>query len=284
MPISTVTPPAATKASRLDVLGDEIALWDRPGDGLPLLLIHGNACSKEAFRALFEAAPLAGHRMIAFDLPGCGDSSNARAPDDTYTLPGMGDLFMEIVRQLGLTRYILVGWSLGGHIAIQTLVHNATPDGIVLTGTPPCGPDPAEIVATFLPVAGGEIMSMENPAPEQIAAFLTSVYFPLAPSEAQRRAAERSDGRLRKRLFEHAFATQEMEPQRVTVAKWTRPFALLQGRLEPFFLPEKLDDLAWGRLWRGGTQWIEGAGHAPFVSHPDDYARLLKAFADELAS
>ena len=280
MPINE--PPRGTKDLRINILGDAIALWDRPAPELPFLFIHGNTASREAFRALFEAEPLARHRLIAFDLPGCGASADAHAPHETYTLPGLGNLVMEIVKALGLTHYVLVGWSLGGHLAIQTLLHSAAPDGIVLTGTPPCGPDPAEIAATFLPVEGAEVMSMEHPTPEQMAAFLKSVYLPSPPPESLRRAAARADGKLRMRLFEHIFATPDLEPQRVTVARWRHPFALVQGRGEPFFRPESLDHLAWGNLWRGGTQWIDDAGHAPFISHPGKYARILKAFADDL--
>jgi pimeloyl-ACP methyl ester carboxylesterase len=103
------------------------------------------------------------------------------------------------------------------------------------------------------------------------------------PSDAVVEHAKRSDGRLRERLFGHIFATPDMEPQRTTIAKWTGPFALIQGRKEPFFDPAQVDKLAWRRLWRGGTQWIEGAGHAPFITDPKGYAALLAEFAQDLA-
>jgi pimeloyl-ACP methyl ester carboxylesterase len=280
MPLST--PPRATTDVRLLHRGDTLALWDRPGDALPLFLIHGNSTSREVFRPLFESATLAQHRMIALDLPGCGDSDDAHAPKDTYTLPGLGEVVVDVVNRLGLKRYLLVGWSLGGHIAIETLLHGATPDGIVLTGTPPCGPDPAEIAATFLPGTGGEVMSMEHPTEEQLAAFITTVYAPSAPDEVLRRMAKRADGKLRHRFFEHVFEHPELEPQRKTIRDWPGPFALIQGRQEPFFRAADLDRLAWGKLWRGKTQWIEDAGHAPFFNQPEAYARLLQAFAGDL--
>jgi pimeloyl-ACP methyl ester carboxylesterase len=270
--------------SKLVVNGDAIAVWDRPGAALPIVMIHGNSCSKDCFRPLFDAEALAEHRLIAFDLPGCGASSDARDPDETYTLPGLGRLIVAVIRELEIERYVLLGWSLGGHLAIQMLLNGGAPDGIVLTGTPPCGPDPAELAATFLPVPGSEMMSMAAPPPETREAFLKIVYAPSAPSAEARDAVERSDGRLRSRLFAHFLSTPDLEPQRTTIARWLRPFALIQGRDEPFFDPAKVDALQWGKLWRGGTQWIDGAGHAPFISHTDAYARLVKAFADDLTS
>ncbi|MEI9888932.1 MAG: alpha/beta hydrolase [Rhizomicrobium sp.] len=276
--------PSRTRTSRLTHGGDAIAVWDRPGDAMPFVFVHGNSCSREAFRPLFESAALARHRLVALDLPGCGESADAAAPQATYTLPGLADAVLAVTGALGVERHVLVGWSLGGHLGIEMMLHGATPDGIVLTGTPPCGPDPAEIAATFLPAEGAEVMSMEHPAPEQIAAFLKTVYAPAAPNAALVAATERADGRMRRRFFEYIFANPHLEPQRVTVANWQGPVALIQGRHEPFFEPAKLDELRWGNLWRGRTQWIDGAGHAPFFSHPDDYARVLTAFAGDLAA
>jgi pimeloyl-ACP methyl ester carboxylesterase len=282
MPNSPSTPPTGAQDLRLTIGGDVIAIWDRPGPDLPVVLVHGNGASKEAFRGLFDAKALARHRLIALDMPGCGESADAHAPHETYTLPGLSAAVMGVVKALGLARYILAGWSLGGHVAIQTVVDGAMPDGIVLTGTPPCGPDAAEIAQTFLPVPGAEFISAENPSAETRATFLKTVYAPATANAALVRAAERADGRLRHRFFEHIFQHPELEPQRTTIARWPHPFALIQGQLEPFFDAAAQDKLAWKNLWRGGTQWIEGAGHAPFVSHPEEYARALAAFAADL--
>jgi pimeloyl-ACP methyl ester carboxylesterase len=166
-------PPGGTVARTLVCCGQRIALWERGGNnGLPIAFLHGNTASKEVFRDLFAEPALAGRRLIAFDLPGCGESGDATDPENIYTLPGLSRIVIDVLAQLGAERCILVGWSLGGHIAIDTLSHGFDPAGVVLTGTPPCGPDPAEIASTFLPVDGAEVMSMREPDDEQIARFL----------------------------------------------------------------------------------------------------------------
>ncbi len=275
---------SAPAARTLGSHGQRVAYWEREGgEGLPIVFLHGNTASKEVFRDLFAEPALAGRRLVAFDLPGCGESGDATDPENIYTLPGLSRIVIDVLARLGAERCILVGWSLGGHIAIDTLSHGFDPAGVVLTGTPPCGPDPAEIAATFLPVEGAEVMSMREPTDEQIARFLKLAYGPSQPSETIVQHARRSDGRLRESLFAHIFATPDMEPQRTTIANWPGPFALIQGRDEPFFHPADIDKLAWRKLWRGGTQWIDGAGHAPFVTDPKGYAALLAEFAQDLA-
>jgi pimeloyl-ACP methyl ester carboxylesterase len=282
---TAMSPPGGTAASALNSKGQRIAVWERSGSiGLPIAFLHGNTASKDVFRTLFAEPALVGRRLIAFDLPGCGESDDAVDPQTAYTLPGLSRIVVDVLNQLQAERCILVGWSLGGHIAIDGLSHGGfEPAGVVLTGTPPCGPDPAEIAATFLPVEGADVMSMRQPNDEQIARFLKLAYGPSEPSQAIIRDARRSDGRLRESLFAHIFATPDMEPQRTTIANWPGPFALIQGRDEPFFHPADVDKLAWRKLWRGGTQWIDGAGHAPFVTDPAGYAALLAEFAQDLA-
>ncbi len=267
---------------QLEHRGDRIVGWDRPGDGVALVLVHGNSCSKEAFRPLFENRELQGHRMMAPDLPGCGESANASAPRTTYSLPGLAETVRAVVAARGIDRYVLIGWSLGGHLAIEMLKQGARPLGVVLTGTPPCGPDPAEIAETFLPAPGSEVMSMEAPTRAQFAAFLKTAYAPLTPSAEHEAAVLRTDGRFRSYFFGHVYGNPNAEGQRTTVSRWPGPIALVNGRDEPFFDPVKLDALRWGNLWRGKTQWIDGAGHAPFASHPETYARVVREFVEEV--
>jgi pimeloyl-ACP methyl ester carboxylesterase len=51
----------------------QIAIYDSPGDRIPVLTTHANSLCKEAFHFQIEA--LTGkHRIIAIDLPGHGFS------------------------------------------------------------------------------------------------------------------------------------------------------------------------------------------------------------------
>ena len=86
---------------------------------LPVLLIHGNSLSREVFRMQLGGALSAKYRLVALDLPGHGNSGNALNPSRTYTRPGLADAVIEVLGLLGLGEVVVVGWSLGGHIALQ---------------------------------------------------------------------------------------------------------------------------------------------------------------------
>lgn len=97
-----------------------------------LLFIHGNSHSARSFNAQLNSETLKDFRLISVDLPGHGDSSK----EGNYTLKNLGFMISEFIKNLDLTNIIIVGHSLGGHVAINTLKY-FNPDGLFLFGTPP---------------------------------------------------------------------------------------------------------------------------------------------------
>jgi pimeloyl-ACP methyl ester carboxylesterase len=59
---------------------------EESGQGsIPVLLIHGNSSCRGVFRHQLQGRLAQIHRLIAFDLPGHGQSSNAPDPTQSYT-------------------------------------------------------------------------------------------------------------------------------------------------------------------------------------------------------
>jgi pimeloyl-ACP methyl ester carboxylesterase len=97
-----------------------------------ILFIHGNSHSSRTFRHQFQNQQLNEYRLIALDLPGHGDSGAL----NEYSLAKFTHILTGFVEQLDLKEIILVGHSLGGHIAIEA-VSQINPKGIFIFGTPP---------------------------------------------------------------------------------------------------------------------------------------------------
>jgi pimeloyl-ACP methyl ester carboxylesterase len=105
---------------------------DCPQGALPVLLIHGwQATADLNFHPVF--APLAArHAVIAADLRGHGRSLY---PEDAFTLEDAADDNAALLRDLDVTRCIVVGYSIGTAVA-QVLVdrHPDVVAGLVLVG------------------------------------------------------------------------------------------------------------------------------------------------------
>ena len=101
---------------------------------LPVLLIHGNSLSREVFRKQLGGALSTKYRSIAFDLPGHKDSSDALNASRT---PGLADAAIEALGRLGLREVVVVGWSLGGHIALEMASQSSGIKGLLVCGAPP---------------------------------------------------------------------------------------------------------------------------------------------------
>jgi pimeloyl-ACP methyl ester carboxylesterase len=100
----------------IDVAGVKTRYWQMGTSGSPLILLHGGNGSIEFW--LCNMAPLAKyHRVYAFDMYGCGRSSQVANAD--YSLASQARFIRAFVQSQGLEKVSLLGNSMGGGAALQ---------------------------------------------------------------------------------------------------------------------------------------------------------------------
>jgi pimeloyl-ACP methyl ester carboxylesterase len=105
------------KSFRLGPGSADLRYHDVPGDGTPLLFIHGLGCASSCdYPRVAADAALAGRRMLLVDLLGFGFSD--RPADFGYTIDDHARSVGELVRGLDFEAVDLFGHSMGGSIAI----------------------------------------------------------------------------------------------------------------------------------------------------------------------
>lgn len=107
------------------------------GDGDPILLIHGFASNNAVnWRSTgwVETLVKAGYRTVAMDVRGHGESATPHEPEK-YRLAALAADAANLVDHLGLGRVDVMGYSMGGRIAvILTLDHPGKVRSLVIGG------------------------------------------------------------------------------------------------------------------------------------------------------
>jgi pimeloyl-ACP methyl ester carboxylesterase len=255
------------------------------GTGSPaILLIHGNSFCRKIFRhVLNDDILLKDHQIIAFDLPGHGESSNALEPEKSYTMPGYAAAAVELLGMLGISEVIVLGWSLGGHIGIEMLPLFPGLKGLMLVGAPPV--DHGEIGKGF--TFGTEdwttaLAARDDLTEEEITEFALGCADP--PYEDwMREAVARTDPEARSIMFK-GFASGKVLNQRTILEKSNVTIAVVNGKREPFL------NLEWMRanvkpkiLWGRALVEIDGLKHAPFWGGPEKFEPILCRFVEDVS-
>lgn len=112
--------------------GTRLRCADR-GDGPAVVLIHGWKGSHRLWDATAVELVARGHRVVAFDLRGMGESDKPGSPYDFDVFAG--DL-EELLERLELDDVTLVGWSMGCTVVLRHLERGAARTGraVLLNG------------------------------------------------------------------------------------------------------------------------------------------------------
>ncbi len=244
-----------------------------------LVLVHGLGHwalgAWDSLGAELEAT----HRLIAFDLPGFGDSSK---PDRTYGTRFFVAALERIVEEFGPQRYGLVGHSLGGLISADFASRN--PPGLQsLTLIAPAGF--TRSLKLFARIVGSHPLTALFPAFIPSRAFVRrvfemSVYDPAALDremyeEAYRLSQDAAMTRAFARVYRDAWQTcANMPAEHARYARWTGPTLIVWGH-EDRYVPIAALPTARRVYPHAEVAVLECCGHCPAIEHPREVARLL---------
>ena len=250
---------------------------ERAGAGPPLLLLHGFTGSADEWAALV-AQLAAQHELIAVDLIGHGRSS-APADLERYSMEHCVADLLALLGALGLGRIDLLGYSMGGRVALQ--LATAAPARIkrlVLESTSPGLADPAERAAR---VASDNALADRIEA-DGLAWFVEYwAAIPLFSSQAALPAEQRTalrERRLRGSAHGYANSLRGMGAGR-QAPLWARlptlaiPTLLISGELDVKYA--ELGQRMAALLPDVRHTIIGSAGHAAHLEQPEAFAQLV---------
>ncbi|MGP6159433.1 MAG: alpha/beta fold hydrolase [Vulcanimicrobiaceae bacterium] len=253
----------------------------REDEGAPVVvLVHGLGHWTQAAWDFMVPYLDATHRVLAFDLPGFGDSAK---PPSGYDLASFVRTLGDVIEARGHSTYALVGHSLGGLIAADFA--RQQPDGrIRMLGLI----DPAGFLRSpslALKIAGSRPVSWLFKTIRPTRGFVrrtfeSAVYDPASiPEDMYARAYELSQDPKMTRAFAlvYAGAMQEflhLARLHARLAEWKGPTLLVWGG-EDRYIPVRALENARLVFPQASVHVLEHCGHCPPVEYPDQVAQLL---------
>jgi pimeloyl-ACP methyl ester carboxylesterase len=259
----------------------DISLADTDGTGAPLVFLHGSGSSKEVFAKQFADPAFLNRRIVALDLPGHGQSSNA-FDKTSYTFAGIAGALCAALAEIGVANPVLAGWSLGGHVAIEMAASGFQTRGIAMFGTPPLPRGPFGFLRGFQP-RFNMLLTAKSHFTEDEAVRFAKLVIGDSVDESSLASIRRADGASRVQVAHSMFRGEGCD-QRRFVETTCIPIAFINGADDPLLKLKYLLDIDVPALWRQTCQTIDKAGHACFRDQPEAFNTLLSAFLADIDS
>ncbi len=275
-----MTPAPEPKSQTLDVEGLRVHYldWGNPG-APPIVCVHGYTSSAQAFNALARRLHSRYH-LVAPDVRGHGESGWSTSGAYQYA-DQVGDL-AAIVDKLGLSRFTLVGSSMGGIIAMAYA--DAYPDRLTRLVINDIGPD--------VEVGSQRITQMVGSRPDEFASLDDAMGYrrqmsPIVAGRSPKDQRELALGVLRQRpdgrwiwKMDPQYIRQRVRsgaPQRPALWPALRrvacPTLVVWGR-DSDILSEAQARRMMETLPSGELVTVPGVGHAPTLVEPVVVAAL----------
>jgi len=137
---------------------------DTSGDIPIIILIHGNSSKSGVWKNQLQSDRLSRFPMLALDLPGHGASPRTAS----YSFPEILEILKTTIEPF--ERVVLVGHSLGGHLALELLPHLNNCIGLLIFGTPPVK-HPLNLEEAFMPDERMALLFKKDMHPEEAIQF-----------------------------------------------------------------------------------------------------------------
>lgn len=264
----------------------KIAYFDNEKkSNISLFFIHGNSLNASLFQNQLSNPALNQYRVVAPDLPGHGDSANSENPQRDYGINKIITILQELIQELNLNNIVLVGHSLGGHLAIHLLPAllktGLQIKGLALIGTPPLTLPPA-LEKAFLPNPAMGLAFKSDLSGDEIQMLSNAFINEKIPQFEQVESAIRNADPLARVYIGQSIATEIKESEVGILNKTDIPLAVFHGKDDALVNPDYIKEQKFD-LWNEDIQIIEQAGHLPFVEQPKVFNAQLYQFLDFVA-
>ena len=237
-----------------------------------IVFIHGNSSSADVFNNTMLSNSITQTR-IAVDLPGHGNNLNNYTHTNDFSIASYCNKLIAFIAQID-DDILLVGNSLGGHLAIEIVNDLPRLKGLIIFGTPPLK-KPINFEEAFLPVPALQTFVTENPTEIEIEEAANVAVFKKENAFKVIEDFKKSNPKVRKAigidLSEGNFSDQFQLFTNFKVPKF-----IIAGQQDPSVNLEYLKAVKEECKGTCELTIVTECGHYPSLEKPEEFADILK--------
>lgn len=234
-----------------------------------ILFLHGNSHSNEFFRKQLEDQRFKNFRLIAIDLPGHGESSCL----EEYSLIHFAGVIQKLIEALEVKQFIVVGHSLGGHIGLQ-LIKQASPNGILIFGTPPL-PMPFSDQC-FLPNENAAPLWQESSTTEQLEKLANELQYNHTNNFQLITDYLKTDSKFRTQVLQSVLEGKYLDETRL-IGQYSGELMVLACEEDNIVNNKNISDLFQNFPHFDFVEF--SSGHSPQIEIAEEFSEILLDFA-----
>lgn len=260
-----MTTTRSANESSVQVRGTEVQMFSG-GSGPALLYIHGAGGSSGW--APYHEELARNHTVYAPSLPGFNGTAR---PGWVSTITDVAHFTQDLVRTLGLERYILMGSSMGGWVAAEmAAMGDSNIRGLVLIDAAGIKPQNSEISEIFM--VGSETRLQQRFYDTSQVENYEQYARELTPEEANQDHANRE---MASRLCWRPYLHNPSLPH--YLGKVSTPALVVWGRQDAI-IPVECGELYQQALGNATLRVIDHCGHSPQIEKPEEFHGAVAEF------
>jgi pimeloyl-ACP methyl ester carboxylesterase len=252
--------------------------YEVAGEGPLVICVPSLGDVRDEYRFLTPLLVEAGYRVATMDVRGHGETSTQW---DDFSVAGVGEDILALIRELNAGSAIIVGTSMGGGAAVWAAVEAPELVRGMIMINPFVDGDGNRLLVALL-----SIMFARPWGPAMWLKYYSSLYPTRKPADFAEYSSAlfeniKQPGRL-EAVMEMLRASKRASGERMP--KVTQPALVLMGSKDPDFKNPEAEGKRVAEAVRGSYKVIENAGHYPHAEMPEVAAPLMLDFMQSLAT
>lgn len=243
-----------------------------------IFCIHGNSSSARVYHNILNCKSIA-YTVITPDLPGHGEHQNKNQTLDSFSIAAYCDfLITEIEKTTG--DIILIGNSLGGHLAIEIAPKIKNLKGLVIMGTPPLK-KPVNFEEGFMPVPALNTFLTENPDKKEVIETVNSIIKDKSTATLIVEDFTKANPLVRKAVGID-LSEENLSDEYTIFCQLDIPKYIIAGDRDPSINRNYLETLKNDSINICKIFDLDNCGHYPSTEQPEKFNTIIKQLANSV--